>query len=177
MDITMIQLRGIAWNHTRGFLPLVATAQRFEELHPEITISWKKRSLQAFGDASLADLATNYDLIVMDHPHTALAATQNLLLAIDDWLPAEFIADQAANSVGASHASYNFFDKQWALAIDAAAPIATFRSDLLDEHAIALPQTWTDVLELAHRGFITVSASPIDTLMHIYMFCEAHGAI
>jgi multiple sugar transport system substrate-binding protein len=168
-------LRGIAWNHTRGFLPMVATAQRFEELHPEISIRWEKRSLRAFGDAALAELAANYDLIVMDHPHTALAATQNLLLPFDDWLPAEFIAEQAANSVGASHASYCYANKQWALAIDAAAPITTCRTDLLEKHGLVLPRTWDDVLALARRGHVSVSAFPVDVLMYTYMFCDALG--
>lgn len=171
----MTFLRGIAWNHTRGFTSIVAAAQRFEELHPDISIAWEKRSLQAFADASLAQLAERFDLIIMDHPHTALAATENLLLPCEDWLPAEFLADQAANSVGGSHASYRFNGKQWTLATDAAAPIATWRPDLFEKHKLALPQTWEDVLELARRGFVTVSAFPIDGLMHSYMFSHAQG--
>jgi multiple sugar transport system substrate-binding protein len=34
----MIELTGITWNHTRGYLPMISTAQRFSELHPEISI-------------------------------------------------------------------------------------------------------------------------------------------
>jgi len=49
----MIELRGIAWNHSRGFTSVVATAQRFEELHPEVRITWEKRSLQAFADSTM----------------------------------------------------------------------------------------------------------------------------
>ena len=169
-------LRGIAWDHTRGFLPWVATAQRFEELHPEVSIRWDKRSLQAFADASLAELAATYDLIVMDHPHTALAATQGLVLPFDDWLPADFLADQAANSVGASHASYMYDGRQWGLAADAAAPIATYRRDLFDHFGLELPQTWAEVLSLASDGYVTVAAFPVDILMHTYMFCDALGA-
>jgi multiple sugar transport system substrate-binding protein len=171
----MTHLKGIAWNHTRGFLPVVATAQRFEELHPDVTIQWEKRSLQAFADASMADLAAAFDLIVMDHPHTALAATEGLLLPYEDWVPAEFLADQAANSVGASHESYRFQDKQWTLATDAATPITTWRPDLIASHGLVLPQTWQDVLVLARDGFVTVSAFPIDVLMNSYMFCAALG--
>src|SRR5262245_19029290 len=103
MSTATTVLRGIAWNHTRGYLPMVATAQRFEELHLNISIHWDKRSLQSFADASMADLAAAYDLIVMDHPHTALAASQHLLLPFDNWLSSPFLADQAANSVGGSH--------------------------------------------------------------------------
>jgi len=171
----MTNLRGIAWNHTRGFVSVVATAQRFEELHPEVSIQWEKRSLQAFADASMAELADRFDLIIMDHPHTALAATEGLLLPFEDWLPAEFLSDQAANSVGGSHESYRFAGKQWTLATDAATPIATWRPDLMKQNGLALPQTWDEVLALARGGFVTVSAFPIDVLMNTYMFCEALG--
>jgi len=171
----MIHLKGIAWNHTRGFVSVVATAQRFEELHPGVSISWEKRSLQAFADASMEELANRFDLIVMDHPHTALAATEKLLLPYEDWLPLEFLDDQAANSVGRSHESYRFEGQQWTLATDAATPIATWRPDLLQKHGLELPKTWPDVLEMARAGFVTVSAFPIDMLMHSYMFCEGLG--
>lgn len=173
--VPMTSLRGIAWNHTRGFVSVVACAQRFEELYPDVTIIWEKRSLQAFADASMADLANSYDLIVMDHPHTALAATDGLLLPYEDWLPEDFLADQAAHSVGGSHESYRFENKQWTLATDAATPIATWRPDLMENHGITLPETWEDVLDLAKRGFVTVSAFPIDMLMGSYMFCNALG--
>ena len=171
----MTNLRGIAWNHTRGFTSVVATAQRFEELHPDVGVVWEKRSLQAFADASLAQLAAQFDLIIMDHPHTSLAATEGLLLPFEDFLSAAFLADQAANSVGGSHHSYRFQGKQWTLATDAATPVATWRPDLIEKHKLTLPQTWEEVLELARRGFVTVSAFPIDALMHSYMFSTARG--
>jgi len=53
----MIELRGSAWNHTRGFLPVVATAQRWEERNPEIRITWEKRSLQAQKPAATRRMA------------------------------------------------------------------------------------------------------------------------
>ena len=171
----MTVLKGIAWNHTRGFVSVVACAQRFEELHPEVSIIWEKRSLQAFADASMAQLTDTYDLIIMDHPHTALAATEGLLLAYEDWVSADFLADQAAHSVGRSHGSYRFEGRQWTLATDAATPIATWRPDLMEKHGLQAPSTWQDVLDLARRGFVTVSAFPIDMLMHSYTFCAALG--
>ena len=98
----MIHLKGIAWNHTRGFTSVVATAQRFEELNPEVRITWEKRSLQAFADASLSDLVSNYDLLIMDNPHVSIAAKDQLLLPFDDYLSADFIKELADNSVGKS---------------------------------------------------------------------------
>ena len=66
---------------------MVATGQRFEELNPGITIRWEKRSLQAFADASMADLAAAFDLIVMDPPHTTLAT--DAATPIATWRPVE----------------------------------------------------------------------------------------
>ncbi len=127
----MTELTGITWNHTRGYLPMVATAQRFAELHPDVSITWHKRSLQQFADAPLADLAARFDLMVIDHPSIGEAAHLNLLLPLDQHLPSAFLADQAANSVGQSHPSYTYDAHHYALAIDAATPISGYRPDLL----------------------------------------------
>ncbi len=103
-----VQLKGITWNHTRGFLPMVAAAQRFEELHPGVRISWEKRSLQEFADGPLVELGARYDLLVIDHPWAGFAAGSGVLAAMEDLLPPAFLADQAANSVGPSHESYRY---------------------------------------------------------------------
>ena len=100
---------------------MVATAQRFTELHPDIEITWERRSLKSFEDYPVERLAQEYDLIVLDHPSVGQGARTGALLPLDEHLPVDFLADQAQNSVGASHASYRFNDRQWALATDAAA--------------------------------------------------------
>ncbi|HTS69631.1 MAG TPA: carbohydrate ABC transporter substrate-binding protein, partial [Terriglobia bacterium] len=126
-----LRLRGMTWNHSRGYVPLVATAQRFYELNPGVEVIWEKRSLQEFADQPIDQLAGRYDLLVIDHPWAGFAAAAGLLLPLDEHLPVPFLADQAANSVGASHQSYNFDGHQWALAIDAATPVAAWRPDLI----------------------------------------------
>lgn len=171
----MIELNGITWNHTRGYLPMVATAQRFSELNPDVYIHWQKRSLQAFADAPLADLATRFDLLVIDHPSIGEAVELELLLPLDQHLPAEFLADQARNSVGWSHASYSFEGHQYGLAIDAATPVAGYRADLFARAKAELPRTWSELLALAHRGLVTVPAIPIDSLMNLFMLANALG--
>ena len=60
-----ILLKGITWGHSRGFLPMVATAQRFHETHSDVRIEWDIRSLQEFADFSIAGLAQVYDLLVI----------------------------------------------------------------------------------------------------------------
>lgn len=175
MSSAVIQLRGMTWGHTRGFLPVVATAQRFTELHPGIEIVWEKRSLKAFEEFPVEKLAADYDLMVIDHPFVGYAAAHRPLLALDEHLPAAFLADQAAHSVGASHASYTFGGHHWALAIDAATPVAFWREDLLAAHGLSVPQTWEDLLALAYRGHVEIPAAPINCLMNFYSLCLAHG--
>jgi multiple sugar transport system substrate-binding protein len=172
----MIELTGITWNHTRGYLPMVATAQRFSELHPDVSITWQKRSLQQFADAPPSDLAARFDLMVIDHPSIGEAARHNLLLALDEHLSAAFLADQAANSVGHSHASYNYDGHQYALAIDAATPVSGYRPDLLRSANAVPPATWDDLLALSRRGLVTVPAIPIDSLMSLFMVANALDA-
>ncbi|RZL46370.1 MAG: carbohydrate ABC transporter substrate-binding protein, partial [Pedobacter sp.] len=69
-----IILKGITWNHSRGLLPMVATAQRFAELNPNVQITWEKRSLQQFADFSIQELAERFDLLVIDHPWAGFAS-------------------------------------------------------------------------------------------------------
>ena len=107
-----IELRGITWCHTRGFTPMTATAQRFEELNPNVRISWDKRSLQAFADEPIDELAKRYDLLVIDHPWAGFAAKTGVIVPLNEWLSAEFLADLAKNSVGKSHESYGYQGKQ-----------------------------------------------------------------
>src|SRR5687768_5266322 len=124
MSSTATILRGMTWNHTRGYLPMVVTAQRFTELNSGIESVWENRSLKAFEEFPVDRLAADYALTVLDHPFVGYAAAHGPLLPLDEHLPAAFLADQAAHSVGASHASYTFDGHHWALAIDAATPVA-----------------------------------------------------
>lgn len=172
-----IQLRGITWNHSRGFLPKVATAQRFMETHPGVEISWEKRSLQEFADSPIGDLAQKYDLLVIDHPWAGFAADKGVLVQLEKHVPAEFLDDQKRNSVGGSHESYNFSGVQMALAIDAATPVAAYRKDLLAQLDVSVPKTWDDLLMLARKGRVAFAGIPIDTLMNLYMLCVTQGEL
>src|SRR5579862_2039774 len=164
----MIALRGITWNHTRGYLPMVATAQRFSEVNPEIGITWEKRSLQQFADSRIEQLAERFDLLVIDHPFAGTAAASGCLVPFDDPLT-------EASSVGRSYESYSFAGRQWALAIDAAAPVSGWRPDLFSAAGAQVPKTWPELLEIARRGLVIIPGAPIDSLMNFYMVCVAIG--
>lgn len=168
-------LRGMTWNHARGRAPMDATARRFHKLHPDIEVRWETRSLKAFEDYPVERLVEDFDLVVLDHPSIGHAARAGALLPLDEHLPAAFLADQAAHATGASHRSYEHRGHLWALAIDAAAPIAFWREDLLARHGLAVPRTWPELNALARRGHVEVPSVPINSLMNFFSFALLTG--
>jgi multiple sugar transport system substrate-binding protein len=163
-----VELRGITWDHERGRDPLLATADRFEQ-ESGIRVTWTARSLQQFADAPIPVLAQSYDLLVLDHPHIGEIVPTGALLPLDELLDGEFVADQARNSVGPSHPSYEWDGHLWGLAIDAAGHVSAYRPDLLDRLDVAPPETWDDVLELDEKAraagmAISLPNKAVDTL-------------
>ncbi len=156
-----VHLKGMTWDHSRGFDPMLATSAAYGEAHPGVTISWEKRSLQAFADRPIGEMADAYDLMVIDHPHVGEVAGSGLLLPFDGLGRDDALATLAAQSVGVSHPSYEFDGRQWALAIDAATPVAAYRPDRIDE----APTRWDDVLDLARGGDVGFALIPINALM------------
>jgi multiple sugar transport system substrate-binding protein len=150
----------MTWDHARGHDPMVATSSAYAAAHPGVKITWEKRSLQAFADRPISEMAETYDLMVIDHPHVGEVAKQGNLLPLDGLRDAEMAA-LAAGSVGLSHPSYSFAGRQWSLAIDTATPVACLRPDLLD-HA---PKLWSEVLALARAVRVGFALIPINALM------------
>ncbi len=58
-------LRGLTWDHPRGYRVLDALAGA---LGPEITVRWDRQPLEDFESRPLRTLADDYDLLVVDHP-------------------------------------------------------------------------------------------------------------
>ena len=171
-----IVLNGITWGHSRGITPLLAASQRYNELNPGIEINWKKRTLQEFADSPIEKLTEEYDLLIIDHPWVGCAAATKCVLPLNEYLTKEYLEEQLINSVGYSHLSYNYKGSQWALAIDAATPAASYRKDLLAKNKTGVPETWEELLALAKAGKVAVPAIPIDLLMNFYTFCIVHGS-
>ncbi|MGH9342999.1 MAG: extracellular solute-binding protein, partial [Terriglobia bacterium] len=171
-----ICLRGITWNHSRAFPPLVAAAQRFEELHPQIRILWEKRSLDEFGHSGLAALSRSYDLLVIDHPMLGEAHCDRTLLDLQPRLPPAAITDLEADALGACLDSYRYEDALYALPIDAAAPAASYRADLLERSGGKVPATWDDVVELARRGLVRMPGFPADIFLNFMGMCVSRGS-
>lgn len=173
--MSKIILKGITWAHSRGFTPLMAYAQRFGELYPEVEVNWEKRTLQQFADFPVEKLAEKYDLLIIDHPWVGCAAATECVLPLEQYLSEEFLNDQLENTVGGSLLSYNYNGHQWALAIDAAVPAASYRADLFEKNGKEIPATWKDVITLAREGKVAVPGIPIDLLMNFFTLCIANG--
>lgn len=150
---------------------MVATSKVFSSSRPDIDIVWERRPLQAFADRPIEQMALEYDLIVIDHPHVGEAASKGLLVPLGGQGDGAALEQLAKNSVGPSHRSYEYNGNQWALAIDAAAPVAAWRPDLIE----APPQRWEDVLALADRDLVLWPIKPVDALMSFFTIGRNRG--
>ncbi len=170
-----IVLRGITWNHSRALPPLVATAQRFEELHPDVRIQWEKRSLHEFGHADIVTLARNFDLLVIDHPMAGDAEVAGVLNDLLPLLSSADVEDLQDDSLGPCFSSYMYNNRLYALPIDAAAPAASLRLDLFEQHDLREPKVWADVLSLARLGWVRMPGFSADLFLNFMGLCVSRG--
>lgn len=160
-----MQLKGMTWDHPRGYAPVVAASEVYAA-DTGVTIHWDKRSLQAFADAPIEDLARDYDLIVLDHPHVGLIAETGALLPLDT-------PGDAGASLGGSAESYLWNGQCWAYAIDAACQMAVHRPDL----ATALPATWESFLAPDAGQFRALTPLlPVDAFDQFMTLVAGRGA-
>jgi len=171
-----LRLVGIAWNHSRAFPPLAATAQRYEEMHPGVRIHWEKRSLDEFGHTPIDQLASRFDLIVIDHPWAGFAFEKNLARDLKPLLAPSVLQDLAQNSIGATFESYCYAGRLLALPIDAATPAPSWRNDLLERAGLSAPATWSEAVALARRKLAVIPAFNADLFLHFLMLLKALGA-
>lgn len=164
-----ITLKGLTWDHPRGYAPLEAGISEYEKQNPEVNIHWDRRTLREFGEAPIEQYLDRYDVLIVDHPFVGFAAAHEALV---DLAPSITEADNirfAADSVGPSWESYWYGGGLWAFPIDAATQVASFRPDLLPALSPAVPNAFDDVLELgtkAHKAgkCIVVPACPTDAI-------------
>ena len=164
-------LTGVTWEHARGYGSVAASAVAYREVAPGVEVRWEQRSLQAFADQPLEELVSDYDLLVIDHPHIPLAAENGLFARLDGEGHDDELALLATQSVGQSHASYAHAGGQWGLATDAAAQVAAYRADLLPEP----PRDWAGVLALAEQGRVLWPYKPVDAFSSLVTVASCNG--
>jgi len=165
--MTSISLKGMTWDHPRGYEPLAACSALWKQ-RTGVDITWDRRSLQDFESFPVDELARQYDLIVIDHPHVGQITREDCLLPFDETR----LASIAQGTVGRSFPSYHWQGQQWALPIDAATQVQAWRPDRL----AAAPADWKEVLELARAGRVALPLRPPHSLMSLYTLCAQRGA-
>jgi len=143
-------LKGMTWSHPRGYDPMVATAKAWAD-KTGVVIEWDKRSLQDFESFPVEELARQYDLIVIDHPHVGQITAENCLTPLDIVGREAEREALARGSVGQSYPSYTYAGHQWAFPIDAATQVMAYRPDLIEP-----PTEWDGVVALAKRGEVVL---------------------
>ncbi|UVK43915.1 extracellular solute-binding protein [Mesorhizobium sp. AR07] len=147
----MTRLRGLAWDHRRCWGPLDASVGPYCAGNPGLEIEWDRRSLYEFGEGALGPVLATYDLVVFDHPFIGDIAQGQLMEPFDAHLSGEQIRFFEQDSVGASWRSYEKNGRQWALPIDAACQVASYRPDLLQRYG-PVPRSHDEVLEIGRRA-------------------------
>lgn len=158
--------RGLTWDHPRGRLAVERAALAAPGL-----IEWDVHTLEGFESSPIEDLAKQYDVIVLDHPHLGDALAGDALRPVESWLDGETLARIASNVVGPSLTSYEVGGKTWALPLDAATQV----SARLAERVPEAPETWDGVLELAQHEPVAPNLAGPHALLSYLSICVSLG--
>ena len=164
-----VTLKGLTWDHPRGYAPLLAGIAEYQQRNPGIHIQWDRRTLREFGEAPIEQYLDRYDLIIVDHPFVGFAASHGVLVDLAPTLSDAEKQRFATDSVGPSWASYWYDGGLWAYPIDAATQVASYRPDLIQELSTAIPESFDSVLQLGRKAreagkVIIVPACPTDAI-------------
>src|SRR5437762_6952454 len=89
----------------------------------------------------ITSLAHHFEILVIDHPMVGDAEATGVLTDLHPLLSGDDLQDFRDDVVGRCFSSYIYNEKLYALPIDAAAPTASFRPDLLDQHGLKEPKS------------------------------------
>jgi multiple sugar transport system substrate-binding protein len=147
-----VRLRGLTWDHPRGYRPLEAYS------HPEVEVVWERQPLSGFESTPLVELAGQYDLLVIDHPGLGAAIETGAVLPVEDVFSADDLAVWESRVVQPTWESYQLEGHGWALPLDAATQACVYRPDRSSP-----PESWSDVLGMS--GVVLCVAGPHAGLM------------
>ncbi len=164
--------RGLTWDHPRGYAALIAAAARAQAEPGRALLHWDRQRLEGFESHPIGDLARDYDLLVMDHPHVGEAVALDCLVPLEELFAAELIATWRARTVGLAMESYHWAGRHWALPLDVATQVMASRADLL---GTAPPRDWNEVIRLSERGRVALAIAGPHAVLHLFAICAALG--
>ncbi len=169
--MSLIELKGMTWDHVRGRDCLIESNDLLIQ-KCGISVTWDARSLLAFGDQHISEFYNDYDLMIIDHPHVPDAVHADAVIPFEELVTASQLDLLEATSVGASHDSYRYQGKHWALAIDTAAQVSAFRPDKAERS----PVFWHEVFELAKKKQLLWAHKPVDAFSTFATLMAQKGA-
>jgi multiple sugar transport system substrate-binding protein len=125
---------------------MIAAATAWQEL-TGTTVEWDFRPLSAFNDQPILELASAYDVMVIDHPAVAKAAADGALRPLEELIDDRLLATLRDDGLGPSAESYRYGGSVWALAVDGACHVSAGRADQFGR----LPASWQEALALVER--------------------------
>jgi multiple sugar transport system substrate-binding protein len=161
---------GLTWDHPRGYVALERAAAQARE--QGLDLHWKRQPLEGFESHPIEELAREYDLIVLDHPHMGDAVAGDCLQPLEALFEAPTLASWKKQSIGNAFESYHYAGKHWALPLDAASQVAALRADRLDEPA---PASWPAAIEFARRHPVALSLAGPHAALTLFSISAAHG--
>jgi multiple sugar transport system substrate-binding protein len=164
--------RGLSWDHPRGYAALTAAAECANVGRGAPLLAWDRQPLEGFESRPIGELARDYDLLVIDHPHIGEAVAEGCLVPLEDVFDASLIAGWAARTIGSAMASYALGGQHWVLPLDVATQVMASRPDLLPR---SQPGTWDDVVRMSERCPVAVSVAGPHALLHLFALCAALG--
>lgn len=161
---------GLTWDHPRGYQALDAAAKllnvRATALH------WERQPLEGFESHPIGELASRYDLLVLDHPHIGEAVALDCLLPLEAVFSSEQITAWSKHSIGPAMASYAWQGQHWAMPLDVATQVMALRRDLVDG---AAPRSWSEVVDLSKRKPVALSVAGPHIFLSLMSIAVATG--
>ncbi len=165
-------LRGLTWDHPRGYRVLEELSRRDGAVPG---VRWSRQSLADFESRPVRSFARETDLVVLDHPGLGEALADGCLRPLDELFPAAELAGWRAACVGPSFDSYALAGRQWALPIDAATQVGVVSAEPAAGPAFAPPGTWDEAIALAAAVPTTLCLGGPHALLMFATLCVAFG--
>lgn len=145
-------LRGITWDHPRGYAGLFAATHAYLQRNRDVAIEWDRQPLAGFEATPIAELAARYDLIVLDHPFMGDAHASGCLLQLDEHAEALALDALRSDVIGPSYDIYRWCGL-WAVPLDASTQMSLYRPDRI----AGLPRTLDEIRIIARTTRLAIA--------------------
>ncbi|MGN6550153.1 MAG: carbohydrate ABC transporter substrate-binding protein [Pararhizobium sp.] len=162
--MTARRFSGLTWDHPRGYRALEAASA-------EGPIAWARQPLEGFESHPIADLASRYDLLVLDHPHIGEAIAEDCLQPIEDWFSPAEIEAWASATIGRALESYRWNGRHYALPLDVAMQVAARDPERVPD----APDSWDEVVRLSETQPVALSLAGPHAVLTFFSLCLSLG--